>query len=188
MTKGSAQIPNEVLTDSNLSLAEKVVYAIILGKYKQRGYCWVSNKTFSECTGKTIRHIRRIINSLEEKKYIKIKLDYTKTVTERQLTPLVVVEKQEDILSTTRRTCMSSNNTSSLKEKKSVKKKSDDFSTRWQIPKYQGTEPSEDYLYKKTKGVIDLETYRRLSQEKFPNQNMYDTPMYKDLKKEFFPK
>jgi hypothetical protein len=185
MTKGFAQIPNEVLNDPNLSLLEVRIYGIILGKYKQKGYCWVCNETFAKSTGKSIRHIKRIIKSLEKKNYIHVKLDYTKKVTERQITPLVVVEKQGDISGQTRVTCMSPNNTSSLKEKKSVKKKSDDFSTRWQIHQFPGTEPTEDYLYKKTKGLVDMATYKRLSQEKFPGQDVYNTPMYKDLKKEY---
>jgi DNA-binding transcriptional regulator YhcF (GntR family) len=183
MTKGFAQIPNEVLTDNNLSVSEKVVYAIILGKYKQKGYCWVSNKTFAENTGKTIRHIRRIINSLEEKKYIKVKLDYTKTVTERQLTPLVVVEKQEDILSTTRRTCMSSNNTLSLKRKR-ANKKSDDFYSQWTPLSCTGTEQLKvDTIYRATNGLYDSATLKQECKFRWPEVSPEKTELYQQVLK-----
>jgi hypothetical protein len=181
MTKGFAQIPNEILNDKNLSLGEKVVYAIILGKYKNKGYCWVSNKTFAESTGKTIRHIRRIINSLEEKEYIKVKLDYSKKVTERQLTPLVVVEKQEDILSTTRRTYMSSNNTLSLKRKR-ADKKSDDFYPQWKPLSCTGTEHLEnDVVYKATNGLYDSKLLIKECELRWPNTPKDKTELYQKI-------
>jgi hypothetical protein len=183
MTKGFAQIPNEILTDNNLSLGEKVVYAIILGKYKNKGYCWVSNKTFAENTGKTIRHIQRIIKSLEEKKYIKIKLDYSKTITERQLTPLVVVEKQDDILSNTRVTSMSPNNTLSLKRKR-ANKKSDDFYSQWTPLSCTGTEQLKvDTIYKATNGLYDSATLKQECKFRWPEVSPEKTELYQQVLK-----
>jgi hypothetical protein len=181
MTKGFAQIPNEVLTDPNLSVLEVRIYAIILGKYKQRGYCWVSNETFAKNTGKSIRHIKRIIKSLEKKKYIDVKLDYTKKVTERQLTPLVVVEKQGDISGQTRVTCMSPNNTLSLKRKR-ADKKSDDFYPKWRPLSSTGTEQLEDdVVYKATNGLYDSKLLTKECEFRWPNTPKDKTELYQKI-------
>jgi hypothetical protein len=183
MTKGFAQIPNEVLTDKNLSVSEKVVYAIILGKYKQRGYCWVCNKTFAESTGKTIRQIQRIVKSLKDKKYIKVNLDYTKKVTERQLIPLVVVEKQGDINDTPRMTCMSPNNTLSLKRKR-ADKKSDDFYPQWKPLSCTGTEQLKvDTIYKATNGLYHSATLKQECKFRWPEVSPEKTELYQQVLK-----
>ena len=179
MTKGFAQIPNEILTANKLSLAEKVVYAIILGKYKQKGYCYVSNETFAKYTGKTIRHVKRIVKSLEAKGYLQIKLDYTKKVTERQLTPLVVVEKQGDILSKSRVTSMSPNNTSSSKKKK-TKKNSYEFSSLEDPIGSHGTETlKEDSIFKATNGKYDAQTLVKECKFRWPSLPPEKTELYK---------
>lgn len=181
MTKGFAQIPNEVLTDPNLSAAEKVVYGIILGKFKLKGYCFVGNESLAKATGNTERHIRRILNSLLKKEYIEIKLDYTKKVTERQITPLVVVEKQEDIYVQTRRTCMSSNNTSSLKEKK-TKKKFNNFSSLETPTRLQGTETlRDDIIFRATNGLYDGSTLVQECKFRWPEVPPEKTELYQKV-------
>lgn len=183
MTKGFAQIPNEVLTDPNLTVLEVRIYAIILGKYKQRGYCWVGNETFAKSTGKSIRHIQRTIKSLEKKKYIEVKLDYTKTITERQITPLVVVPDQGDISRRTRVTWMSPNNTSSLKEKK-TKKKSDDFSSQWIPIRSTGTETlKEDSIFRATNGLYDSVTLIQECRLRWPEIPQEKTELYQQVVK-----
>lgn len=179
MTKGFAQIPNEILYDPKLTASEKVVYSIILGKYKLKGYCFVGNESLAKAIGKTERHVRRILNSLLQKEYIKIDLDYTKKVTERRLTPLVVVQKQEDIYVQTRRTSMSSNNTSSLKEKK-AKKKFNNFSSLEDPIGSHGTETlKEDSIFKATGGKYDSQTLVKECKFRWPSLPPEKTKLYK---------
>ena len=67
-----AIIPYDVLHDDNLSSSEKIFYAEITRLSNQEGYCWASNKHFSESHSVKRSTISHWIKNLKENNYIKV--------------------------------------------------------------------------------------------------------------------
>jgi hypothetical protein len=181
MDKGFAQIPNSVLMDTRLSPLEKVLYALILGKSNQEGYCWASNETFAGWAGCSERWVRQSLSNLKGLDYIKIDLKSVGGKTQRKLFPLVVAEKQEELQFQTRRTYSSSNNTLSLKRKR-ADKKSDDFYPKWRPLSSTGTEQLEDdVVYKATNGLYDSKLLTKECEFRWPNTPKDKTELYQKI-------
>lgn len=70
-----AILPAYVRYDSDLSSTSKLIYAEITALCNERGYCWATNKYFSELFTISIRQVPRILNQLVEKSYIKIVIE-----------------------------------------------------------------------------------------------------------------
>lgn len=86
-----AIITADVLYDNDLSDAERVMYAIITSLCNQTGFCYASNKYFSERRGKSEGTISRIINSLRDKGYIIVNFVYktdSREIEKRCITPV----------------------------------------------------------------------------------------------------
>jgi hypothetical protein len=181
MTKGFAQIPNEVLTDNRLSALEKVVYSLILGKSNQQGYCWASNETLGEWSGCSIRHIQRSLSALKKLDYIKTEQKTENGKTKRKIFPQVKVEKQDDMYDTPRMTRMSSNNTLSLKRKR-ADKKFDNFYPQWIPLSYTGTETlKEDPIFRATNGLYDSTTLKQECKFRWPQVSPDKTELYQQV-------
>ena len=63
-----AQVPLEVLYNTELSTAARTHYAIILSKVNKEGYCYATNETLANWLGTTERTVGR--NLKELKKYL----------------------------------------------------------------------------------------------------------------------
>lgn len=68
-------IPAKVRYDNDLTPNAKLLYSEITALCNNLGYCWASNSYFSELYGVSDRTIQRILNQLENKKYINIKIN-----------------------------------------------------------------------------------------------------------------
>jgi hypothetical protein len=182
MTKGFAQIPNEVLTDTNLSAVEKVVYALIIGKSNKEGYCWASNETFGKWVGCTPKWASSTISKLEKKKYIRLDLNTKDNITNRKIYPLIIVERIE-LQFQPPRNYSSSNNTLSLKRKR-ADKKSDDFYPQWKPLSCTGTEQLKvDTIYKATNGLYDSATLKQECKFRWPEVSPEKTELYQQVLK-----
>src|SRR5690625_1363403 len=83
-----AIIPANVRYDKDLTDGAKLLYGEITALSNQEGYCWASNKYFSDLYGKNSSTITRWINQLIERGYIKRKIQYkegTKEIKHRYL-------------------------------------------------------------------------------------------------------
>lgn len=65
-----AILPSEIRYDKALSHLEKLIYAEIGSLSNKEGYCYASNKYFSDHFGNTERTVSRAINKLSNKGYI----------------------------------------------------------------------------------------------------------------------
>lgn len=80
-------IPYQILTDKNLRDKEKIIYSLILFFSNNKGYCCIRNKYLENLLDRSTKRISRIINSLQDKKYIHIVPRNNRE--ERKLCPLV---------------------------------------------------------------------------------------------------
>jgi hypothetical protein len=71
-----AIIPAPVRYDSELTANAKLMYGEITALCNKNGYCWASNKYFSQLYKCTPQAISKWIKQLEEKKYITMKYTY----------------------------------------------------------------------------------------------------------------
>lgn len=81
-------IPKDILLNSELNDKEKIVLSIILTLSTELGYCFASNRYFSKILNVTIGHVSKVINSLEDKGFLTIKLVYaedSKLIKNREL-------------------------------------------------------------------------------------------------------
>lgn len=69
-------IPIEILINKELSDKEKIVLSIVLNLSTELGFCFCSNRYFSKVLGITINRTSKIISSLRDKGFIKVKLNY----------------------------------------------------------------------------------------------------------------
>jgi len=70
-----AIIPANVRYDEDLIPSAKLLYGEITALCNDQGFCWASNKYFSDLYKTNERTIRRWIQSLESKDYIRVELD-----------------------------------------------------------------------------------------------------------------
>ncbi len=85
-------IPVEVLLNKNLSDKEKIILSMILYLSEETKSCFASNKYIASIVNVTANRVSKIISSLKEKEYIKVKLKYktdSKEIEQRQITPIV---------------------------------------------------------------------------------------------------
>ena len=85
-------IPAEILLNKNLSDKEKIILAIILYLSEETKSCFASNKYIANIVNVTHERVSKIISSLKDKGYVRVKLKYkkdSKEIEERQIIPIV---------------------------------------------------------------------------------------------------
>lgn len=85
-------IPVEVLLNKDLSDKEKIILSMILYLSEETKSCFASNKYIASIVNVTANRVSKIISSLKEKEYIKVKLKYktdSKEVEQRQIIPII---------------------------------------------------------------------------------------------------
>ena len=85
-------IPVEVLFNKDLSDKEKIILSMILYLSEETKSCFASNKYIASIVNVTANRVSKIISSLKDKEYIKVKLKYktdSKEIEQRQITPIV---------------------------------------------------------------------------------------------------
>lgn len=90
-------IPFEILINKTLSDKEKLIYSIILYFSKEKDYCSVSNNQLAELLNLTTNHVSKLISSLNNKKYVKVHLQYkkgSKEIKNRILKPIFKIDNR----------------------------------------------------------------------------------------------
>lgn len=90
-------IPFEILINKTLSDKEKLIYSIILYFSKEKDYCSVSNSQLAELLNLTTNHVSKLISSLNNKKYVKVHLQYkkgSKEIENRMLKPIFKIDNR----------------------------------------------------------------------------------------------
>ena len=85
-------IPAEILLNEELTDKEKLILAMILYLSEETSSCFASNKYIANIVNVTADRVSKIISSLRDKNYIKVKLKYktdSKEIQERQILPIV---------------------------------------------------------------------------------------------------
>jgi len=85
-------IPAEILLNEELTDKEKLILAMILYLSEETSSCFASNKYIANIVNVTTDRVSKIISSLRDKNYIKVKLKYktdSKEIEERQILPIV---------------------------------------------------------------------------------------------------
>ena len=85
-------IPAEILLDKDLSDKEKIILSMILYLSEEKGSCFASNKYIANIVNVTSDRVSKIISSLKEKEYIRVKIKYktdSKEIEEWQILPIV---------------------------------------------------------------------------------------------------
>lgn len=83
-------IPAEILLNKDLSDKEKIILAMILYLSEEKGSCFASNKYIASIVNVTHERVSKIISSLKDKGYVRVKLKYktdSKEIEQRQITP-----------------------------------------------------------------------------------------------------
>ena len=85
-------IPSEILLNKDLSDKEKIILSMILYLSEEKGSCFASNKYIANIVNVTPERVSKIISSLKDKRYVRVKLKYktdSKEIEERKITPIV---------------------------------------------------------------------------------------------------
>ena len=85
-------ISAEILLNKDLSDKEKIILSMIVYLSEEKGSCFASNKYIANIVNVTADRVSKIISSLRDKNYIKVKLKYktdSKEIQERQILPIV---------------------------------------------------------------------------------------------------
>ncbi len=85
-------IPVEILLNEDLSDKEKIILAMILYLSEETKSCFASNKYIANIVNVTHERVSKIISSLKDKGYIRVKLNYktdSKEIEQRQIIPIV---------------------------------------------------------------------------------------------------
>lgn len=80
-----AVIPADVRYDKDLKPNAKLLYGEITSLCNQKGYCWATNKYFSDLYGLAEETISRLITQLERKGYIRCEMATTEKGSERRI-------------------------------------------------------------------------------------------------------
>ena len=177
------QVPLSVLGDLRLRDRDKVVYAIILGKFKLLGYCYLTNKQMGELIGTSEREVRRSLENLENLNYIKKHIEPSGTGFTRKIYPQIKVEGQ-DVHVQTPRTSPSTYNKLSKESYSNRKKPYDFFSCEGKPTRSTGTEIlKSDAIFKATNGTYDNDTFILECKYRAGDTNWRDTSLYKEVSK-----
>ena len=90
-------IPAEVLLDEKLADKEKFILSMILYLSDETGSCFASNQYIATIVKVTPNRVSKIISSLNNKKYIQVKLRYqkeSKEIEQRQIIPIVDINNR----------------------------------------------------------------------------------------------
>jgi len=71
-----AILPAQIRYDKNISNFAKILYSELTALSNKEGYCWASNKYFSDLYGVTTKTVSNTINGLKDKGYIVIQMQY----------------------------------------------------------------------------------------------------------------
>ena len=85
-------IQAEILLNEELTDKEKLILAMILYLSEETSSCFASNKYIANIVNVTADRVSKIISSLRDKNYIKVKLKYktdSKEIEQRQIIPIV---------------------------------------------------------------------------------------------------
>ncbi len=85
-------IPAEILLNEELSDKEKIILAMILYLSEETKSCFASNKYIANIVNVTHERVSKIISSLKDKGYVRVKLKYktdSKEIEQRQIIPIV---------------------------------------------------------------------------------------------------
>ena len=85
-------IQAEILLNEELTDKEKIILAMILYLSEETKSCFASNKYIANIVNVTADRVSKIISSLRDKNYIKVKLKYktdSKEIEQRQIIPIV---------------------------------------------------------------------------------------------------
>ena len=85
-------IPAEILLDEKITDKEKLILSMIIYLSDETKSCFASNKYIANIVNVTADRVSKIISSLRDKNYIKVKLKYktdNKEIEERQILPIV---------------------------------------------------------------------------------------------------
>lgn len=80
-------IPSRIILDDRLTGDAKLLYGILSGLTREKGYCWATNKYLAEKSGQKDRTMRRNLAKLEECGYIRFDIIRTEEqeVVERRI-------------------------------------------------------------------------------------------------------
>lgn len=167
--------------DTRLSSLEVRLYALIIGKSNQQGYCWASNKTLSEWCNCSSRQVGYALDKLEELEYLERTFANKEFRTDRKIYPKVVVGSEAQFGGPPKYS--STNNTLSLKRKR-ANKKSNDFYSQWTPLSSTGTETlKEDSIYRATNGLYDSATLKLECKFRWPEVSPEKTELYQQVLK-----
>ena len=85
-------IPAEILLNKDLSDKEKIILSMIFYLSEKKESCFASNKYIANIVNVTHERVSKIISSLKNKGYVKVRLKYktdSKEIEERQIIPIV---------------------------------------------------------------------------------------------------
>jgi hypothetical protein len=65
-------LPIKIVKDKNLLPNSKLLYSILTGLVREKGYCWAKNEFLAECLGIKERQLGNLLIQLIKNKYISI--------------------------------------------------------------------------------------------------------------------
>lgn len=81
-----------VLDITELNIKEKLILALSINLYKSNKKCFVSNKSFSKLIEVKPNRVSKLVSSLRDKGYIRVKIKYkenSKEIETREIIPIV---------------------------------------------------------------------------------------------------
>ena len=85
-------LSKEILDIPELNIKEKMILALSINLYKSNKKCYVSNNAFSKLIEVKPNRVSRLISSLKNKGYIRVKIKYkenSKEIESREIIPIV---------------------------------------------------------------------------------------------------
>lgn len=86
-------IPNYILESDQLSMSAKVLFGIIVGLTRHKGYCWATNETLADRMGASVRTVQFGLVDLEKIKLIEIDPGRSEKGTYRQIKVISILPK-----------------------------------------------------------------------------------------------
>ena len=97
-----AILPAQIRYDKNISNFAKILYSELTALSNKEGYCWASNKYFSDLYGVTTKTVSNTINGLKDKGYIVIQMQYEGKQIIRRIISIYVNTPMEEKVKDTR--------------------------------------------------------------------------------------